>query len=168
MQWHTEWTEDSSSTIKCIRKPFSLACSDLEIFYDRIVHITSSIALQLFGSPISAIVSVLEGIQEIPHIVRTPFGYSETTYGVIQIPNGFKNNMLVLLQVNVSAPQIWSIFILVIFAALIEQGFGIHLYNSFTGELTGLVWFRYVDNCDLIQSGDIIDTTHQYMKDALL
>ena len=97
----------------------------------------------------------------------TSFGDSETTYGVIHIPEVFNNYMQYLLQRNWYAPQIWSILILVIFTALIKQGFGVHFSNSFTGELTELLVFIYVDNFDLIQSGENVDTTRQDMQYAL-
>ena len=103
----------------------------------------------------------------MPQKVRTAFGNSETTYRVSHILEDFNNNMQGLLQGNGSVPQIWYILSSVIFTALREQGFGIHFYNSFTSKLTQLVVFRYVDDCDLIQSGDNLSITHQDMQDAL-
>ena len=85
--------------------------------------------MQRVGLPILAIVSIIEVTHTMPQKVRTKVVYSETTFGGSQITKGFKSNMQVLLQVNGSAPQIWSIFRSVIFAALREQGFGIHSSN---------------------------------------
>ena len=62
----------------------------------------------------------------------------------------------------------WTATVSVIFAAIREQVFGIYLSNSFTGELTQLVGFNYVDNWDLIQSGDNDDTTNQGIQYSLL
>ena len=72
---------------------------------------------------------MLEAIQKVSHKVRTEFGNSETTYRGSHVPEGFNNNMQSLLQGNGSVPQIWSILISVIFAALWEQRFGIHFYD---------------------------------------
>ena len=94
---------------------------------------------------------MLEEIQKMSHKVRGEFGKSEKPWGGSQIHEGSKNNMRVLLQGNGSAHQIWSILSSVIFAALRAQGFGVNLSNSFTSELTELVGFDYVDDCDLIQ-----------------
>ena len=72
--------------------------------------------------------------------------------------------MQALIKGNSSAPQIGSIDVSVIFTELTEQGFGIQFSNSFTVELTQLVGFNYVDDCNLLQSGNNINTTHQDMQ----
>ena len=71
-------------------------------------------------------------------------------------------------QGNGYAPQIWYTISSVDFEELIEQGFGINLSNSFTGELTKLLGFSYIDDYDIIQSSDDVNTTHQDMLYALL
>ena len=112
------------------------------------------------------IISMLEEIQEISH---NKGHHSETQKknGGSQIPEGFKNNMPVIIQGKCSATQIWYIPVSVILTALRGQGFGIHLSNSFIGKLTQILGLRYVDDCELIQSGDKFYITHQYMQDAL-
>ena len=104
----------------------------------------------------------------MPQKVRTAFGNSEKTYRVSQILEGFNNNMQGLLQGNGPVPQMWYILSSVIFAALRAQGFGVNLSNSFTGELTKLLGFSYIDDYDIIQSSDDVNTTHQDMLYALL
>ena len=101
-----------------LRQTFSLECSDLKILYDRIVHISAIIALQSLGLTILEVVRMLEAIQKFSQKVITSFGDSETTYGSSHIPKGFKNSMKVLIQVNSSATQIWTILSSLIFAAL--------------------------------------------------
>ena len=64
---------------------------------------------------------MLEAIQKITHKVRTEFCDSEKTYGGIQIPEVFNNNMQGLLQGNNSAPQMWSILSSIISVVLLEQ-----------------------------------------------
>ena len=41
-------------------------------------------------------------------------------------------------------------------------------FNIFNSKFTQLVGFRYVENWDLIESGDNVHTNHQYMQDSLL
>ena len=125
------------------------------------VHITETVAFQHLILPISEIVSMLEAIQKFWHKLRVAFGYAEITYGVIHIPECF-------LQVNGYAPQIWSTLSLVIFASLLEQGFGVQFSNSFTGEFTQIVGFSYIEDCDLILPSNNVNTTHQYTQDSLL
>ena len=98
---------------------------------------------------------------------KKTLGKSATTYGGSHIPEGFKNNMQVLLQGNGSAPQIWSILSSVFFTPFSKKGFEIRFYNLFTGELTQLIVFRYVDNCNIILSGNNLDTNNQYIQYAL-
>ena len=54
-----------------LRQPLSLACSDLKMYYDRIVHQAASLALQCLGTPIMSIISILDTIQRMLHKVRT-------------------------------------------------------------------------------------------------
>ena len=68
--------------------------------------------------------------------------------------------MMGLCQGNVCAPQIWSIISSKVFSALRTQGFGIHFINDFTTEIAQLVGFRYVDDCDMIQSYRNIESTY--------
>ena len=68
--------------------------------------------------------------------------------------------MMIILQGNVSAPQIWSIISSVVFSALQAQGFGIHFVNSFTMEIAHLISFSYVDNFNMVQSDADVETTH--------
>ena len=65
-----------------------------------------------------------------------------------------------LCQGNGYAPQLWSIISSTVFSAIWTQGFGIHFVNSFTTEISQLVGFSYVDDCDMIQSDDDIEDTH--------
>ena len=54
-----------------------------------------------------------------------------------------------------------------VFPALCTQGFGIHFEKYFTTEIAQLVGFSYVDNCDMIQSDDDIESTHSQIKLAI-
>ena len=72
--------------------------------------------------------------------------------------------MIVLFQGNVSAPQIWFIISPILFLALHAQVFGIHFTNYFTMEISQLVGFSSVDNCDMVQLDDDVEATHSQMQ----
>ena len=101
------------------------------------------------------------------HRVRTAYGDSNLTYGVDTIPKYFNHFMMVICQGNGFAPQIWSIISSIVLSALLTQGFGIHFINSFAIEISQLVGFSYVDDCDMIQSDDNIESTHSQMQLAI-
>ena len=50
---------------KYLQQPFSIACSDLKICYDRIFHSAASLALQCLGITLQSIISMIETIQRI-------------------------------------------------------------------------------------------------------
>ena len=66
-----------------------------------------------------------------------------------------------------SALQIWSIIISIVFSSIRAQGFGIHYVNSFMAEISQLVRFSYVDDCDMVQSDDDVEATHSQMQLAI-
>jgi hypothetical protein len=122
----------------------ALAMSDLKGCYDRIIHNAVSKA---------KIHSMFDTIQRMVHRIRTGFGDSTETYGGDDImdwqftPQG-------VLQGNASGPTIWSILSSVIFEILHDKGFGVEFCSTISKQLFLLVGFSYVDDCDLIQSGE--------------
>ena len=143
-----------------LRQLFSLACSDLETCYDIIVHSYARLAFQRIWIPLPSIISMLDTIQSMSHTVRTAYGDSNITYGVDTITDDFKNFVMGLCQVNGCAIQIFPIISSIVFSALQTQVFVIHLVNSFTTEIAQLVEFRYLYDCDMIQSDDDIEAPH--------
>ena len=55
----------------------------------------------------------------------------------------------------------------IFFSSLRTQGFGIYFVKSFTTEIAQFVKFRYVDDCDMIQSDDYIEATQSQMQLAI-
>ena len=45
------------------------------------MHSFASLAMQRAGAPLSAVESMFSTIQKLKHVVRTPFGVSEQTFG---------------------------------------------------------------------------------------
>ena len=61
----------------------------------------------------------------------------------------------VVLQDNATGPTIWSVLSSVIFEMILhEKGFGVEFCSAISKQLFLLVGFSYVDDCDLIQSGE--------------
>jgi hypothetical protein len=59
-----------------------------------------------------------------------------------------------VLQGNTSGPTIWSVLSSVIFEILHDKRFGVEFCSTISKQLFLLVGFSYVDDCDLIQSGE--------------
>ena len=133
-----------------LQQSFSVACSDIKSCYDRIFQFSARLSLQHTGIPLVSIISMLDTIQRMSHMVRTIYGDSNITYGGDSIPDEFMHFMMVLCQGNNSAPQIWSIISSVLFSELRNQGFGIHIIEYFKTEIAQLVGFNYVDECNMI------------------
>ena len=55
---------------------------------------------------------------------------------------------------NTAGPDIWSGIISVIFGMLHKRGFAEKLVSAISKQVFVLVGFAYVDDCDLIQSGN--------------
>ena len=114
------------------------------------------------------IISTIDTIQRISHTDIISYDDSNTMYGGDTIIDKFRPFMMALCQGNGSAPQIWSIITSVVFLHLRSQGFGIHLENSSTTEITQLVGFSYVDDCNMVQSDDDVEATHSQIQPVIL
>ena len=115
-----------------LRQPFSLAFSDFESCYDRIVHSSASIALQRLGITLPSIISMLGTIKCMSHTIRTSYGYYNLTYSGEIIPEEFRNFIIGIYQGNGCAPQLWLMLTSILFSTILSQGFGIHFVIYFT------------------------------------
>ena len=143
-----------------LQQTFSSACSDLKLCYDQIVYSAAILALQRLGILPPEIISMLHTIQHISHIVRTAYGDSNLTYGGDTISDKYRHFMTIICQGNGSSPHIWLIISSVVFSALRYQDFIIHFANSFTTEIAQLARLRYVDNCEMVQSENDVESTY--------
>ena len=101
-----------------LRQPFSLACSDLKIWYDQIVHSAARLALQRLGINILSMIIIFDTIQRMSHTFRVAYGDSNIMYGGDIISDKFSDFMMGIFQRNSSAPQIWLIIRSVVFSQL--------------------------------------------------
>ena len=92
----------------------------------------------------------------MPHTFRTAYGDYNIAFDKDTIPDKFRHFMMGLYQGNSCAPQIWSNIRSIVFSVLQTQGFGIHIVNTFTAEISQLIVFSYIDDCDMIQPDDDI------------
>lgn len=133
------------------QKASLVMCStDLLSCYDRIVHSAASLAMQKFGIPAEAMNSMFSTIQECLHKVRTGLGTSEKSYGGIQ-PG--KDPLMGVGQGNGAGPAIWSILSCILFDIMHQNNMSTTFEAKLTESIVDLVGFMYVDDNDLIHSG---------------
>ena len=120
--------------------------------------------MKFLGVPLPSIVIMVDTIQRMPHKVRTEYGDYNLTYGGDTIPEEFRHFMMGLFQGNGCDTQLWSIISSIVFPELRTQGFGIHSVNTFMTEIAYLVVFRYIDECEMIQSDDYMEATHSQIQ----
>ena len=149
------------------RKPFGVCSCDLTGCYDRVVHSAISLAMQRLGFPPGAIKAQFSNIQDLIHRVRTVFGDSDLTYGgntwknfYLHPPQGFG-------QGNTFGPPGFSILSSTIFAILKDQGYGVKFCTALSKEVFELCGFAYVDDADLLQTGDSPEEVCRNLQAAL-
>ncbi|GFH55416.1 hypothetical protein CTEN210_11892, partial [Chaetoceros tenuissimus] len=148
------------------RKCWSLAMSDLTGCYDRIVHSAATLALLRVGVSKTKVFAMFETIQKMVHRTCTAFGESKGSYGGSSY-TGWRNAPQGVLQGNAAGPVIWSILSSVIFTILREQGFCDSFCMCLSKETFQLLGFAFVDDADLIQSGDDAEEVMGKMQDLL-
>ena len=136
-----------------MRHSLCLTSSDLAGCYDRIIHTAAALALLRIRIPHSSIMSMFSSIQKMEHRIRTAYGDSDITYGGNDLGD-CENYPQGVLQGNASGPAIWSILSSVVFDILHKRGFGTKIISSISKGLFVLVGFSYVDDCDLLQTGE--------------
>jgi len=134
------------------RLAWAMAMSDLTGCYDRIIHNAAALVLLRLGISHAKIHSMFDTIQRMVHRVRTAFGDSEISYGGDDFVSWLFSPQGIL-QGNASGPAIWTIISSVIFDILRKKGHSDKFCTAISKELFLLVGFAYVDDCDLIQSG---------------
>ena len=103
-------------------------------------------------------------IQSMAHRVRTAYGDSNLTYGGYTVPKEFNHFIMGIFQGNGCKPQLCSIISSIVFSTLCNQGFSIHFVNSFTTEISELLGFSYVDDCNIIQLDEDMEFTHSKIQ----
>ena len=104
-------------------------------------------------------------IQNLTHKVRTAYGDSPTSYG------GFWDKYTCppqgLGQGNGAGPAIWSIISSTVFFSLRTQGLGVQFTSPLTKQVFDLCGFAYVDDSDLIVTGESAVKVAHNMQNSL-
>ena len=92
-------------------------------------------------------------IQEMIHRIRAAHGDSDITYGEDAL-NDWENYQQGILQVNTVGLDIWLALSSFVFEVLHKRGFRCSFNTAISKQLFILVSFAYVDDCNLIQTGN--------------
>lgn len=149
------------------RQPYAFASCNLKSCYDRINHTSASLSLQRIGISKTEVMAMLQTIQQMSHRVRTAFGDSLKLYG------GFCKKRWRLppqgvLQGNGSGPAIWSILSSNLFQILQDKGHQNVFQSSIRRLILELAGFAYVDDTDLVQVDNYIETVVQKCNEKLI
>ncbi|GFH51334.1 hypothetical protein CTEN210_07810 [Chaetoceros tenuissimus] len=150
------------------RKPYAIGMSDLKGCYDRVIHNAAALALLRIRVSHKKIHSMFRSIQNMVHQVRTVFGDSEATVGgETEEDPRWENEPQGMLQGNAAGPVIWSVLSSVIFKILRKKGYSDEFCSCLSRQLFQLVGFAYVDDCDLIQSGNSPEEVKESMQKVM-
>ena len=144
---------------------YGICSCDLKSCYDRIVHNAAAIALRRVGVRQKDIESMFATIQSMTHTVRTAFGDSDSTYAADD--PAFRLPAQGICQGNGAGPSIWSILGSTIFEALHAAGYASTLQYALSQDSYSICGFTYVDDCDLIHTGDTPDEVFEGLQNML-
>lgn len=151
-----------------IRQPYVLTRCDLKSCYDRINHTAAGLSLQKVGTPQTEVKALLRTIQLMNHKVRTAFGDSAHTYGGHRMDSRWKLPPQGVLQGNGAGPTIWTIISSMLFSILKTQNFRNSFISSIKKVILELTGFAYVDDTDLIQVGNNMESAVNRMQNLIL
>jgi hypothetical protein len=102
--------------------------------------------------PLEPVHSMFETLQKAEHRVTTAYGIFATTYVRNRDPpyQGVG-------QGNGAGPAIWTVVSTVIIAMMTTAGHGFQLLTALSSTLITLVCYAFIDDTDLIQSGDDVN-----------
>ena len=131
------------------KRPGVICANDAKACYDRILHFAAYISLRRTGMNKEAVISMLEPIRRLEHVIRTAYGDSNTSYG----GDEWESDPSGICQGNGAGPAIWAIVSSPLFECLRQRGFGVELTSSITRTYLHLAGFAFVDDADTVQTG---------------
>jgi hypothetical protein len=139
----------SFDLIRQARMDADMCSNDAKSCYDRIVHSIASILMQHQNVPASACICVFATLQNLHHTVRTIYGDSKSGYvGTLwSVPYSGVG------QVNSTVPEIWAVVSTPVLKMMKDEGFGFMHKTSIKGKQLHFVGYSFVDDTDIIQSG---------------
>jgi hypothetical protein len=117
--------------------------------YDRNVFSIASILMQHQNVPALACICVFITLQNLHHTVRTIYGDSKSGYGgtLWTVPYSGVG------QGNGAGPSIWTVMSTPVLKMMKDEGFGYMYKTSIKGKQLHFVGYSFVDDTDIIQSG---------------
>jgi hypothetical protein len=139
----------SFDLIRQARMDADMCSNDAKSCFDRIVHSIASIFIQQENVPASACICVFTALHNLHHTVRTIYGDSESGYGgtLWTVPYSGVG------QGNGAGPAIWAVVSTLVLKMSNDEGFGFMYKTRIEGKQLHFVGYRFVDDTDIIQSG---------------
>ena len=134
---------------RCLHHPAGLGECDFGDCYDRAAHPPTSIALQSWGIPTSAIRVLLKTMQSMQYVLKTGFGESTESYGGTP-----ESPLSGLGQGSGASPPAFMALSALIVNAYRRMGHGSHMVTSYSARLFILSAVMYVDDTDLLHWPD--------------
>ena len=130
---------------RSLHHPAGLGECDFGDCYDRAAHPPTSIALQSWGIPQTAIRVLLSSMQTMQYVLKTGFGESEESFGgTLTNPNSG------LGQGSGASPPAFMALSSLIVNAYRRMGHGAKISSSYTSRLFALAAVMYVDDTDVL------------------
>jgi hypothetical protein len=139
----------SFDLIRQDRMDAALCYNDAKSCYDRIVHSIASILMQQHNVPASACICVFTTLQNMHHTLRTIYGDSNSDY----IGNLWAVPYSGVGQGNCAGPAMWAALSTPVLKMMKDEGFGFMYKTSIEGKQLHFVGYSFVDDTDIIQSG---------------
>lgn len=132
------------------QQPSALCTNNLKSCYGRIVHSVASLSLQRQGIQKLEVTAMFATLQNLEHHIRTTFGTSDSTYN-----DQYESSpMQGIYQGNGAGPIIWAVESSPLFNMMRQHGHGINLPHTISGHRVHIAGFAFVNDTDLIQTGD--------------
>ena len=133
----------------------AIAMNDAKGCFDRINHTFAILVLMSFG--VSAVLarSLFETIQTADHHIKTGYGRSEKAYG----NNDEKEPHQGIGQGNGLGPTLWALLSTILIKNMKRHGHGVKLLSAMTLSMVCIVCFAFVDDTDLVISGEFKHST---------
>jgi hypothetical protein len=139
----------SFDLIRKARMDAAMCSNDAKRCYDMIVHSIVSILMQHQNVPASTCICDFTTLQNLHHTVRTIYGDSKSGYGgtLWAVPYYGVD------QGNGAGPEIWALVSTPVLKMKKDEGFGFMYETSIKGKQLHFVGYSFVDDTDIIQSG---------------
>ena len=144
------------------KRPGVVCANDAKACYDRILHFAAYISLRRTGMKKEAVISMLEPIRRLEHVIRTAYGDSTTSYG----GENWDSDPSGICQGNGAGPAIWALVSSPLLECLRQQGYGAQLTSAITKTYLHLAGFAFVDDADTVQTGEIGEDTPSVVAKA--